>query len=683
MKLISADIENFGKINKKHIDFNEDITIINEKNGWGKTTLATFIKVMLYGFKNTSSKDINKNERLKYKPWNNGNFGGNLIIEVEGKRYKIEGFFGKTQKEDEFTVTNLETNKVEKNFSEDFGEEIFKLDKESFEKSIYIPQQVVEAKISDDLKTKLTNLDTIQEDDMNKYKFAMKAIDDKLAELKKKIKLGEEEISRAEYQVKRCEQAEINYKNSVSGFEDLKQKQDIVAKEIEGFENKIKVYNEKQVKEEKKKRYKFLQNSLEIKNKEKEKVLKFFKKEDFSDEELEALNIEIEKQQNIHKSNAKLQKQIDELKLKEQYKKEENEKIELNEVKLGAAKIAIDIFLIVLGAVCLLKSIIGIAFILLGIVILCVQLNANSKEKKEYEKVKAQKDKLVQELEEIQNEIMRLGEEKENNNEDIFEFVNNYISDAENVNIEEQKYLQDIILNKMNFERVKKDFDNASEELAKFEKENNIEDLESEIHFEESKEELETKLKQSKRNRDILLHNLTSKEKEKEMFEAEMDEKSEYEEDLKNKQTAMEEITKKQGIILKTKELLAKAQENLSSKYLSKMDEGIKKYISKISENDEILKEINIDTELEVKIKGEGKDKILDYFSIGYKDLVGLCTRFALIDAIFEKEKPFIILDDPFVNLDKEKIENAMNLIKEISKDYQIIYFTCHESRGE
>ena len=55
--------------------------------------------------------------------------------------------------------------------------------------------------------------------------------------------------------------------------------------------------------------------------------------------------------------------------------------------------------------------------------------------------------------------------------------------------------------------------------------------------------------------------------------------------------------------------------------------------------------------------------------------------RLSLIDSLFEDEKPFIILDDPFVNLDEDKIKNAMKLIETKAKEYQIIYFACHESR--
>jgi uncharacterized protein YhaN len=58
-----------------------------------------------------------------------------------------------------------------------------------------------------------------------------------------------------------------------------------------------------------------------------------------------------------------------------------------------------------------------------------------------------------------------------------------------------------------------------------------------------------------------------------------------------------------------------------------------------------------------------------------------ICTRFALVKAMFKGEQPFLILDDPFVNLDKNKIKNALAFLNELSKEHQLLYFTCHESR--
>ena len=49
MKLISYHIENYGKIQNQDGQFGEGVTEFCEKNGYGKTTLASFIRAMFYG----------------------------------------------------------------------------------------------------------------------------------------------------------------------------------------------------------------------------------------------------------------------------------------------------------------------------------------------------------------------------------------------------------------------------------------------------------------------------------------------------------------------------------------------------------------------------------------------------------------------------------------------------------
>ena len=48
---------------------------------------------------------------------------------------------------------------------------------------------------------------------------------------------------------------------------------------------------------------------------------------------------------------------------------------------------------------------------------------------------------------------------------------------------------------------------------------------------------------------------------------------------------------------------------------------------------------------------------------------------------MYPEEKPFLVLDDPFVNLDEEKVQHGNELLQKISGEYQILYFTCHSSR--
>ena len=53
----------------------------------------------------------------------------------------------------------------------------------------------------------------------------------------------------------------------------------------------------------------------------------------------------------------------------------------------------------------------------------------------------------------------------------------------------------------------------------------------------------------------------------------------------------------------------------------------------------------------------------------------------ALVETMLVDTSPFLVLDDPFTNLDNKKLVEAINLLKEISNEYQIIYMVCHNSR--
>ena len=67
--------------------------------------------------------------------------------------------------------------------------------------------------------------------------------------------------------------------------------------------------------------------------------------------------------------------------------------------------------------------------------------------------------------------------------------------------------------------------------------------------------------------------------------------------------------------------------------------------------------------------------------SRGLRDVVGLSLRMAFIDVMFPQEKPVLILDDPFVNLDDAKLKGASEFIKTLSNEYQVVYFTCQQAR--
>ena len=139
--------------------------------------------------------------------------------------------------------------------------------------------------------------------------------------------------------------------------------------------------------------------------------------------------------------------------------------------------------------------------------------------------------------------------------------------------------------------------------------------------------------------------------------------------------------------VTETMKCLKTAKEQFSSRYLRGLTKGFEHYLSVLGQEDFARSmdghyegmETDIDLNIRVNAYGEGKEP--GYLSTGMRDLTGLCMRFALVDALFEKETPTLVLDDPFVNLDKEKLSRAVSFLKDAGEKYQILYLVCHESR--
>lgn len=168
MRLVSCHIENFGKLKDLTLDFNRGCNIIFQENGWGKSTLAAFIKVMLYGFEEEKSRDEMKNERRRYRPWQGGVYGGRLEFEADGERYVVTRTFGTKEKEDDFSLRKKSTNLECQDYSSNLGEELFSLDSASFCRTVFLSQNDCETAATDAINAKIGNLaeDT---DDINNY----------------------------------------------------------------------------------------------------------------------------------------------------------------------------------------------------------------------------------------------------------------------------------------------------------------------------------------------------------------------------------------------------------------------------------------------------------------------------------------------------------------------------------
>ena len=176
MKLISMHINNFGGLHNYDYNFEEGINVILQDNGWGKTTMAAFLKAMLYGFDTKRSKDITANERKRYLPWQGGEYGGSLDFEAEGARYRIFRTFGETPRSDRTKILNLDTKTTARIDPEKIGETFFKLDASAFQRSVYINQNGLDVDgASSSIHTRLNSL-VSQANDVAAYDEAISAL---------------------------------------------------------------------------------------------------------------------------------------------------------------------------------------------------------------------------------------------------------------------------------------------------------------------------------------------------------------------------------------------------------------------------------------------------------------------------------------------------------------------------
>ncbi len=154
-------------------------------------------------------------------------------------------------------------------------------------------------------------------------------------------------------------------------------------------------------------------------------------------------------------------------------------------------------------------------------------------------------------------------------------------------------------------------------------------------------------------------------------------------------------LEKRHRAILAAKQILCRAKENIAGKYLDPVERGCRYYLEILSSAEHRENKgaqgtpsaQNPSSKLRFAADGTplyeetGVLREMGYYSVGTKELVGFCTRLALADAVFTKEKPVLVLDDPFVNLDDSKTEAAKKLVRYLSKRYQILYLTCKEER--
>ena len=558
MKILKLHIENFGKLTDFSCQFNDGLNQFVEENGWGKSTLATFINSMFYGLEASGRKKDYEAERSKYSPWQGGIYGGNLTFETKENVYTIYRTFGKTPEQDTFQLYNETLKQISQDFSENIGEELFGVGKETFSISSFFGQAVLGFGLTDEAVSNLAGLEKFKNDAESVDK-ALNLIEKRRKELvanpPKKTELIQ--ISKS------LNNLSVTISLKESKAKDLKETLSSLQKEKERLELKNKIdENERKNTINKINEQNFLQQELNQKN-------------------LQLNNILLAKNKKNDKKNSG--------------------KFSLLTISLC---FAMAILFVVLGVTAIVNYIMAYVFAgifaVAGFFVFFIK-KSNISNKEDYDS--AEENRLKKDIENLSAKL----QEYQELNIKILDKPNDLLRDTEN------KY--HALLAKYN--ELLGDLDQMKEET---------------FLLEENKKNIEEIISQNE---------------------------------------------KRINLLKLTANYLNKARENVSQRFVNPVNEKFQMFLSKFLLKDKI----DIDSKFVASIITNIGAKNIQYLSKGSQDLVAICQRFSMIENIFKKEKPFVVLDDSFVNVDDSKINSIEELIKLLTKTYQILYFTCSESR--
>ncbi len=739
MKLISAYIAGFGKFVNTAFDFHSDLIIIKENNGWGKTTLADFIRCMLYGLDGGRTKSVRSNDRVRYEPWQSATYGGSLTFTYGGRSYRVERTFGKTPAQDSARV--LDGNNMPcyefGDKAERLGVMLFGMDSESYKKSVYIPQGEIEtAGLQGDLKSRLLALlntggveSSGADQALEKLDAADRALRAKRRPAKGKLDEIDEQLVNISAQKADCEQYAETAVRLRDSLKNLDADVEFYNEQIRKAEETL-VYASRQSELAfKRDNYEQLQAQLASAQAQCQQFSTFFNGIDPATVNLDgiakgvnefyAVKDSLDKTQaewngldRQYQEKAALIKQAEGVdNLVKSYEEILGEDTG-NAEKQGKKKMPkftkfhvlaglIGLALAIVGAVLIdVQLVVGLIMLGVGVVTMLVVflLLLPKREKSERAENSARDQGVEARLRDAQIEKQRLQGQLAAYPADLEKRREAFAAEVERLQAELTAREQAICKFLSNF-RFEETYDYRAavallqNRIAGYKQANTqaeecqtrLRGLEQDMLSPPPSEpvayssigELRAQKDSLTQKKEDLLDRRARTLSDAEDCERRADKDAllaEEERLLAEK----ERLEKRHRAILQAKEILLRARNSVATRYLIPVEEGCKAYMQFLLGDGSTIR---FNAEGEPLREEQGKLREIGFYSVGMRELLGLSIRIALVDAIFNQEKPVLVLDDPFVNLDDEKTDKAKRLVKELTKRYQVLYMTCKKER--
>ena len=678
MKLLHCHIENFGRLQDLDVDFHRALSIIEEENGWGKSTLAAFLRVMLYGFANERKRSLIENERRRYAPWQNGVYGGTVTLETDGKFYRLERTFGtKDAADDTLVLYDADTNLPVEKVPECPGESWLSIDRESFCRTVFIAQQDCGTEATPGIQAKIGHLET-EQGDIADYKDVQAALKKEMDALTPSRKTGE--LSKLTHEIAALE-------------EDIRR---------EDTKKETAAHLEKQLAAQKKSRI-----DMEKKLEEDTEQLRQFSVTRQTARNFSMTEEEEERLRELHHLFAEGIPEETELQEAEaQYEEVRHMMAECEKLRLagtrpkrkerpqatkrnGSSPVAVLVFALFASALMAFFQNKLIAVLLAAAAVVIMILTSIHDKKTGDDEIEViirdpvkfpWPDGNVLEAQRMEQELRQKISDKES---ELREYVRSYYPDfAEDDDL--SRKLQQLQYDKKEYQTL-----SGKEERARTADEEyrqKVEETQQLLwreagsgHEDLSPDEIREAIDETRMALLALGKQIRQTERQIEDVRGELDQISDEKEKLDMLLERRKTLQHRFAVLEKTRGFLSDARAAFTARYIAPVKESFDSYYRLLSGGDE--KMYQLDADLTITAREFGAQRDTAFLSEGFQDLVGLCRRQAMIDAMYEEERPFLVLDDPFVNLDEKKTEQALLFLQKIAQKYQVIYLTCHSSR--
>ena len=734
MKLISCYIENFGKYQNASFDFSRGLTTYHLDNGEGKTTLATFLRVMLYGM-NTDRKET-YGVRSQYNPFQGGNYGGWLMLEKGGKIYKITRFFDKKSAvKDILTVTDERERECD-DLGKIPGETLFGLNEEAFMRTSYITWEKTQIDLQHGIGERLCGL--VSDDSSVPLDKALKA----LSEHEKTYHSGRKSGGVYTGKIPEMEDliAETNaeiyaIENAEKELAAVRERYAKAYAEERALSVEIEKMGEAGTRRTRWEHYRSLLSAAEEETLKKQSLQLQYPQGFPTAEEMQGLKSDLRSARDMETvlktrefpKEAELAKReaqfANGVPTPERLERAENlvdqylstlyepaqvqssvQKSAPVKKKGGAIAVAfLGVLLPVLGFLFLSKQPIVTALLcVVGVIFLSIGGYLAKRQKQAGEELYAPPAQNVQNtelkvrledffwqygvrvadfaaairiLKEDISTLHSLRKEKD---------VYNQTTDRLQQTAAESRARARATLNR--YALSEESWENALHDAQAYAEAVRLEALKGQraeeyrIQYALTEEPQTQGGFEEMKERFALLQEETRELRvQKQLLESKVARLPQFKAKLDSQRQLLETYRREKVLVETATACLVEADRSLKDTYLKPMQDSFLAFAKQMGA--EWADTVKLGDRLEISFAERGLLRREEHLSDGQRSLAALCMRLALMENIHKGETPFCILDDPFVHLDERHLEEVKNGVRSLAEKMQIVYFTCHSSR--